>query len=172
MVSHMKRVGKIALGVGLLTAVSLSLVVFYLAGEPGDSYVQIIQSYSLSKKQLAPTLGLAGLLLLTVAGLVTWVITIYSTFRVAGPLYRFSCTLEKEIEEGPLPVDKIRTTDLLQQEHQLLAEGVKNLQDHYDAMSELVDLAQFQLDLPDPNLGGGLNKTLSELKNLDRRVHL
>ncbi|NGZ28517.1 MAG: hypothetical protein G8345_16710 [Magnetococcales bacterium] len=172
MVNRLMRVGQISLGLGVVAVVCILLAAHFLTWEQGKSYLETIQSLSFSKRHLLPTLLLAGLVILALAGIITWMVTLYSTFRVAGPLYRFSRNLEKQIAEGPLPMDKIRDGDLLQEEYTLLAESAEMLQAYYDAMSELVDLARVQLDLPDPNLGGGLSMTIARLRELDQMAKL
>ncbi|MEO5377826.1 MAG: hypothetical protein H7832_08625 [Magnetococcus sp. DMHC-6] len=132
--------------------------------------MDVVQHYALSRRNLIPSLLISGLILILIVGLITSAIAIYSTFRVAGPLYHFTRDLERQIEEGPLPVERIREGDLLQKECFHLARSAEHLQAYYDAMSELIDLAWMQLTLQDPNMGGGLQKNLDRLRELERLV--
>lgn len=172
MVHRLMRVGQISLGLGAVAVICIFLASSFLTWDQGKTYFETVQTLSFSKRHLLPTLLLAGLCILAIAGVITWIITLYSTFRVAGPLYRFSRNLERQIAEGPLPMDKIRDGDLLQEEYVILAESAERLQAYYDAMSELVDLARVQLDLPDPNLGGGMSMTIARLRELDQLAKL
>ncbi|MBF0156299.1 MAG: hypothetical protein HQL57_03835 [Magnetococcales bacterium] len=169
---HLRRVGTIALVVGLLAVTALFVAVMLVGHDGGGTYGEIFQAHSLSRRQLGPVLLLAGLGLVAISALVTWLVVVYSSFRVAGPLHHFATSLEQEMILGPMPVERIRQEDLLQEEYWQFAVGAERLQAHYDAMSELVDLARVQLELAEPNMGDGLTKTLLRLKELERLVHL
>lgn len=172
MVFHLRQAARIALTTGALTLLCLGGAILHLFGGEPQSYGQVLQSFALGQRHLIPALLLSGLLLVAVAGMLMGIISLYSTFRVAGPLFRFSRCIQRQIQEGPLPMAALRDGDLLQEEYHLLAGCAENLQAYYDAMSELVDLAQVQLELPDPDLGGGLTATLTRLKELERLVRL
>lgn len=172
MVFHLRHVSRIALSTGAIALLCLAGTILYLFGGEPQSYGQTLHKFALGQRHLQPVLIITGLLLIGVVGVLTGLIALYSTFRVAGPLFRFSRCIERQIQEGPLPMQSLRDGDLLQDEYRLLASSAENLQAYYDAMSELADLAQAQLDLPDPNLGGGLSATLNRMKELERLVQL
>ena len=83
-------------------------MVVLLAGSPGVSYLQNVQSLAMTHRQLPMVMLAGGLTLAAGTGLTTWLITLYSSFRVAGPLYRFSRNLELGIETGRVPRIRIR----------------------------------------------------------------
>lgn len=173
-VLHFRTVGKISLYTGLVTAICLFFTVYYLAGSgaQGKDYSEIFSAYALTKKQLGTTMFISGMILVTITGVITWIIVLYSTFRVAGPLHWFSKNLDEQIMSGPVPVNKKRSGNRLHEEHLRFSGGASRLQLHYDAMSEWVDLAKVQLQLPETNLGGGLTETIKKLQELDRLVKL
>ncbi|MBF0161299.1 MAG: hypothetical protein HQL88_03335 [Magnetococcales bacterium] len=172
LIGHFRTVGKISLYVALLTALCLLVAVYYLAGTEGGSYLAIFDAHTLTKKQLLPALLIAGAVLVVVAGVITWMVVLYSTIRVAGPLYPLSRSLEGLILDGSAPVRSRRQEDALSEEYMLFAGGAKRVQYHYDSLHEMVELALAQLELPEPDLGAGLTQTINKLRELDRLVQL
>ncbi|MBF0126234.1 MAG: hypothetical protein HQM02_03390 [Magnetococcales bacterium] len=172
MVWRLQQVGKIALATGVIAGGCLLAMVFYLSGDGGDSYQEILSAYAMTRRHLGPALLLSGLALTTLIGLMTWMIALYSTYRVAGPVHRFSLNLKRQILEGPLPVEAFREGDFLQAEHLHYSAAANRLQYHYDSLSELTDLALAEQELPDPDLGGGLTATMRQMQALDRHVKL
>lgn len=169
---RLRQVAKIALLTSAAAAICLLAVIYYLVGADKTTYQEIFSSYTMTRRHLAPTLLLSGLALTMLIGLMTWLIALYSTFRVAGPVHRFSLNLKRQILEGPIPVEAFRQGDFLQVEHLHFSAAASRLQYHYDTISELTDLALAQLELDDPNVGGGLTTVLQRLKELDQLVKL
>ncbi|MBF0135657.1 MAG: hypothetical protein H7833_13780 [Magnetococcus sp. DMHC-1] len=164
---HLKLVARIALFVGLAAAACFFVVAFFMMARDGKTYQDIFFANFQSRQQLAPALLFAGMILAAWAGIVTWVVALYSTFRVAGPVHHFATGLRELIRNGPQPISKMRAEDWLQEEHYHFSAAAKRLQYHYDMMSELVDLARVQVEIPEPNLGHGLTKTIQQLKELE-----
>ncbi|MBF0427467.1 MAG: hypothetical protein HQL94_00980 [Magnetococcales bacterium] len=169
---RLQQVAKIALITGAVALLCLTATLYYLAGDRGTNYQEILSAYSMTKRQLVPALLLSGFVLITLTSLITWMIALYSTYRIAGPLHRFGLNLKRQIQEGPLPVEAFREGDWLQEEHLHFSAAASRLQYHYDSMSELTDLAMAELQLVEPDLGGGLTTTLQQLKELDHFVKL
>ncbi|MEO5331412.1 MAG: hypothetical protein H7839_05260 [Magnetococcus sp. YQC-5] len=169
---RLRQVAKIALLTGGLAAVCLFVTIYYLVGKEGGNYQEIMSGYAMTRRHLAPALLVAGCVLIMLTGLMTWMIALYSTFRVAGPIYRFSLNLKRQIHEGPIPLEQLREGDFLQVEHLHFSAATSRLQYHYDTLSELTDLGMAQLQLPDPDLGGGLMATRHRLQEVERLVKL
>jgi hypothetical protein len=91
---HLKLVAKISLAVGALSVLVLLVVLTVITGPTGQSYGAIIRAHSLTRQHLGAAMLVAGLLLVALTGLITWLIVFYSSFRVAGPLYRFTQNLK------------------------------------------------------------------------------
>ncbi len=169
---RLRQVAKLALLTGSLAGVCLLITIFYLSGKEGSSYLDIMSGYMMTRRHLVPVLLVSGLTLTVLTAVITWIIALYSTFRVAGPIYRFSLNLKRQIQDGPVSVDSFREGDLLQVEHFHFSAAASRLQYHYDSINELTNLAHAQLALSDPNLGGGLTTTLQRLQELERLVEL
>ncbi len=110
-ISRLQLVSRIAGLTGLLALLVLGAVVWWLNDAGGDSYVEVIRAHVLTRRQLGPALLVAGLCLLASVALITWLFTLYGSFRIAGPLYRFTCNLRQAEHEPPL---RIRRNDSLQ----------------------------------------------------------
>lgn len=175
-IAHFRTVGRISIYTGFIMAACLVVTIYYLAGSTGAGeergYAEIFSAHALTKKHLAPALILSGMILVAITSVITWVIVFYSTYRVAGPLYPLSKSLNDLIVEGPVSVRNRRKTDCLGDEHLRFSGGASRLQFHYDSMNELVDLALVQLELTEADFEGGLTKTVEQLQELDRLVTL
>ncbi len=166
---HLKMVAKIALSVSALACAGLLSVLFLLTDQRGESYGQIIGGYSLASQNLGPALLVFGLAMLAFAGVVTWVIALYSSFRIAGPLYRFAQNLELEIEHGPAAPVAIRRRDQLQREWREFDASMAVLHSHFsDLRQALAQAEQAGAEL-DP---GSLRQAVARLKDIERRVKL
>ena len=166
---QIKMVASIALLVGLLSLVVLTWMLFHLAPRGQASYLDAIASTSLSYAYLLPAMVAAGLLIVAVTGLVTWLIALYSSFRVAGPLYRLARNLEDAMARGPISAIPIRRSDKLQTEAHQFEQAVGALHAHYVEMRQAIDLAEEAARRADrPALAAALDA----LKQIERRASL
>ena len=125
-----KRIANISLWISLISTAGIFFIAIYI-DIPNTGYLENISSLAASSKNLDLLLLLTGLLIVVLAATTTWFITLYSSFRVVGPLYRFSRNLEVSASEGTVPLMRIRNTDYLQEECQLLRESVVSLYSYY-----------------------------------------
>lgn len=169
---HLKLAGKVSLGIAAAAAAGLALVVVALVGHAGNSYRQAIGAYGLARENLAPALLLFGLAMVALAGIATWLITLYASFRFAGPLYRFSRNLELVTEQGPAarPVP-LRGSDDLQHECEVFRVSVATLNRHYDELRLLAQQAQLEAGFAAAD-GEPLHQALARLREAERRVRL
>lgn len=148
MLLHLGWVARISLWIGGCAGLGLSVVLYLLSHTTatGQDYGGLIQAYSLAQYRLGPTILIGGLFLLAFTALLTGLIALYSSFRVAGPLFRLSRNLESAISQGPLKPVSIRDSDELHQEADLLAHALSNLASHYDALQREIDQALTEMD--------------------------
>lgn len=144
--SHLRWVAKIALSVGALAATGLAIVLYALTDTSGASYHQLIQSHSVAQQYLGPTLLIGGCFLLAFTAVITWLIALYSSLRIAGPLFRFSRNLETSIAQGPTRPIPIREDDELQRETRQLADAIAAVSDHYAGLRNEIDRILRKLD--------------------------
>ena len=169
---HLKLAGKISLAIAAAAAVGLLLVVVLIAGRGGDSYRQAVAAYGVARENLAPALLVFGLAMAAVAGIATWLVTLYGTFRFAGPVYRFSRNLELVIDQGtkaqPLP---LRGDDELQRECQVFRAAVAGLDGHYRELRTLLEEVErgVAAGSADPVQ---LRQAIARLKEAESRVRL
>ena len=163
----LKLVSRFALYTSLVAVVLLVLSVLFLTDQAGTSYAEIIYAHSLSQKHLKPVLLISGLCLLSFVAFITWLFTIYSTFRIAGPLYRFSRNLE-QAAEGVAPIG-VRSDDALQEVSEQLKQSVTSLHNHYHVIDKQINELLYQIDIKDSH---ELNQNLAKLRSLINKARL
>ena len=169
---HAKWVAKIALSVAAVAWIGLLLAIFLVTDENGTDYAHIISSNSLTRQSLGPAILVFGLVMVVVASISTWLIALYSSFRIAGPLFRFSQNL-KVIIENPFAVPMaIRNTDMFQREWHKFDASQARLREHYGYLRENLDQCEQSLrDGVEPDTVA-LQQALSGLQEVERRVQL
>lgn len=165
---HIKTIGAVALVVGALSFAALLFPLTFINNDAGSTYWSVIKSGSVTRQSLASVMLLAGLLLISAAAIVTWLIALYASFRIAGPLFRFSRNMEILIDSGDVTLTPIRKEDQLHEEAWLFVQTFNRLQQHYREIGITVDKALAQIDSGD----SGFTKSLKELRELDSHVRL
>lgn len=169
--SPLRLVARLALSVGAIATAGLVVTLSLLNNSSGVSYEELIQSHSVTQTYLRPILLISGCFLVAFVAVCTWLITLYSSFRVAGPLFRFSRNLETAIALGPRKPIPIREGDSLQQDAALLASSLAALEAHYTKLHEEVTEAITQIK------DGKVDQTqlqmmTAKLKQLIVRIHV
>ncbi|MDH5444207.1 MAG: hypothetical protein OEY52_01550 [Gammaproteobacteria bacterium] len=163
----LKLVSRFALYTSIVAVVMLVLSVLFLTDKMGTSYAEIIYAHSFTQKHLKPVLLISGLCLLSFIAFITWLFTIYSTFRIAGPLYRFSRNLEQAAEGIP-PIG-VRKDDALQDVSDQLKQSVGSLHNHYRAIDKQINELLYQIDIKDES---SLDNNLAKLKELLEKARI
>jgi len=172
LVFRLNLVGKVALMVGAVACAGLVLVLLFITDKSGTSYGEIVRSNNFTRNSLGPAMLVAGLILVAFSAVITWLVSLYSSFRIAGPLFRFARNLEAMIEKGPSTPVPIRRKDRLQLEGQQFARSIASLQAHYGAVREVADRAAAQLESNDNGVKEMFPAEITKLKELDRHVLL
>lgn len=165
---YLKTIGIVALAAGGLSFATLILVLLFIGDNAGSSYWDVVRTGNITRQSLGSAMLLAGLFLVSATAAITWLVSLYASFRIAGPLFRFSRNLEKLISSGAATPTPIRKEDLLQEETRRFARSVEQLQGHYREIGAAADHALAQID----SGGHGLVQSLAKLRELDRRVRL
>jgi hypothetical protein len=168
----LKRAAKIGLGVSAAACVGLLVVLFALPEETGTSYASIVAANSLASRNLGPALLVYGLAMIAFAGAFTWVVSLYGSFRVAGPIYRFEQNLKRELERAATPPVPIRRTDELQPEWREFRAGVMALRDVYTELSTALTEAGRAAPAGGTIDGPALAAATGRLKQVANRVRL
>jgi len=162
-------ISKIALGATLAAIVVLVSAMLFFSDEKGMDYLQLMQFRSVTQENLGSLLAIAGLFLLVCIGALSWVLALYGSFRVAGPLYRLSRNLEQASISTELP--GVRQGDCFQDVSHQLHQAVDMVHEHYACMGQqfnmLEELFESRAEKP-----GELEAMLVRLKENVHRVRL
>lgn len=168
---HLKRVAGIALSVSAAACAGVLVVLMLVTDDQGTSYGQIISTYNLTGQYLDWSLLVFGLAMVAFAGVTTWLISLYSSFRIAGPLYRFSRSLETGIEQWPAVLPPIRHGDQLHEEWQALSVSLSAVRGHYDDLQRALEENE-RLLRAGPAGDASLSQAIATLQAIERRVRL
>lgn len=138
-------VGRVGLGVTVMVGLVLIAVMASLDRIDGSGYVQVLGSLAAGRENLLPALCLSGAILLAVAGLLTWLVARYVSFRVAGPLYRFMCNVDAA-RTGLGATHDLRRGDLLQQESRKLLDAIASVDAYQIELHALANRAARAVD--------------------------
>ncbi len=166
---HLKLVAKVGVAVAALAALALVMVVLLITNGAGDSYDAVIRSNSLTREHLGIAMLVAGLVLVVVAGLITWLIALYSSFRVAGPLYRFSQNLKLANTRDAVELTALRRGDALTAQAAGIQQAVAALHQHQADLDAAVKDAANALST---GRAEQYAAALARLKMLDDKVRL
>lgn len=166
---HLKLVGKVALIVGAIAFGGLLALLLLISDSSGDAYWEVVKSRSITQQSLGPSMVLAGCFLVGAAAIVTWVISLYASFRVAGPLFRFARNIETLMQTGSASIIPIRQKDELQDEARELHDAVDRLRGHYREVGGATDTALAAIDGGDAGVRD-LVQSIATLQELDRHV--
>lgn len=165
---HLRLIAKISLAVAI--SATLALVAgLTLVGAGADSYSALIRSHSLTGEYLGPAMLLAGLMLVAIAGVATWMIALYSSHRIAGPLYRFSQNLKLAAASDAAPMLELRKGDALLAQAANVKLAVAGLREHYAALRGAAGQARAALAAGD---AANYAEAVKRLKALDDKVRI
>jgi len=164
---HYKLIAKVTLFTSLSAALILLILLFAISTEGEGSYIDIIQAHTVTRLQLGSSILIAALLVLITVGISVWLISLYSSFRIAGPLYRLIQNLQAAMTFGQQ--NRIRHDDALQNVAQELHETIEHLEKHYRHLHSEVDEIITKLGKHDVEAA---NASLKRLKAIEAKVQL
>jgi hypothetical protein len=166
-------VAKVGLSVGVSGLVGVLFVLWVIGDRSANGYGEIISAVGTVKHALAPAIWLFGLVMVSIAGLTTWLFALYASFRVAGPLFRIARDIEEQIKNSGAKPIPIRATDQLQVEWGGFEAGVSGLRTHREALGQAVNTLQQWMDDPNLKADVALGQTsLTQLSKVEQRVAL
>lgn len=166
---HLKLVAKVGLCLSVLSVLTICAVLLVLGGASGESYEALVRSNSQMRQHLNEAMLLGGLALVAVTGLVTWLIVLYSSFRIAGPLFRLSQNLKLANESDSLKLIDLRQGDALNKQADDIKQAVSALRQHRVEITQRVDEALLALEA---GHGTHYAEAIARLKVLDEKVRL
>lgn len=147
---QLKVTARMALTISIIASLILLMTLYFLfRDQHPENYFNMIQTYIRTQDQLVPAMLIGGAMIILIAGLITWFILLYSSARVAGPLFRFTRNVEMQINEGPVQTVKLRKGDYLQDLSDKLSEAAGGLSESYAQQMEVVDELYKNLDSTD-----------------------
>jgi hypothetical protein len=166
-------VAKVGLSVGISGLVGVLFVLWIIGDRAANGYGEVISATGTLKHALAPAIWLFGLAMLSIAGVTTWLFSLYASFRVAGPLFRIARDIEEQIKHSGAKPIPIRTTDKLQAEWVSFEAGVAGLRAHREQMGLSLNTLQQWSDDPHTNTDLALAQSaLARLSEVEQRVTL
>jgi len=167
---HLSLVARIALGTAVLAVSALLLMLLVVVDQNGATYAELVRAQRITQQNLGPAFLVAGLFVASATGIITWLICLYSSFRVAGPLFRFTRNLELASDTVELP--SIRNEDCLHELSEQLQDSVRQLHAHYDEIEQLSDQALALIEREGETSRSELGFILKQLRERDERVRL
>ncbi len=168
-----RLVARIGASVAAVSLLGLVLVLLLVSDNDAATYGEIIGAYGLARQNLGPAMAIFGLTAATLAGVSAWLFSLYASFRIAGPLYRISRNLERQIELGPVATVPIRTGDVLQDEWKAFDASVAALRlQHVDLQLALLALEREPLPYCAGSAPALLEVASTKLSKVEKRVHL
>jgi hypothetical protein len=169
---RVRWVANVALSVAAIASATLLLAVFLVTDDSGADYAHIVLTHSLTRQSLGPAIVVFGLLMVVVAATATWFITLYSSFRIAGPLFRLAQNLKSIIADAYAVPMAIRHTDMLQAEWNKFDASQARLREHYAALRLALDRCRQALQAGSGPDDESLRQPLAQLREVERRVQL
>jgi hypothetical protein len=166
---HLKLVAKVSVGVGAIAVLSLLISLMLISGQTDDSYLEVIRSNSITRAHLGRVMSTIGLMLVAIAGIITWLIVLYSSFRIVGPLYRFTQNLKLAGDSDSAALIGLRQGDAMQEQEENIKIAVAVLREHYTEVEAVSRQAAAALDESDAAAYAG---AVARLKALDEKVRV
>lgn len=164
--NQLKTTARVALSISVFaTLVLLTTLFFLFEDQQQGSYLSSIQAFTRSQDQLVPAMLIGGAMIMLMAGMITWFILLYSSARIAGPMYRFSRNVEMQINQGPVSTIKLRKGDYLQDLSGKLAQAAEGLNEYYADQLEVVDEVVEKLESSRELSSTEYNEFLQRLEN-------
>lgn len=166
---HLKLVAKVGLSLFVLSVLTICAVLLILGGGAGGTYEALVRSNSQIRQHLNEAMLLGGLALMAVTGFVTWLIVLYSSFRIAGPLFRLSKNLKLANESDTLQLINLRRGDALNKQADDIKNAVSTLRQHRLEITQGVDEALLALQTGHATQ---YSQAIARLTVLDEKVRL
>ena len=164
---HFKLIAKLTLITGLSAVAVLLVLLFVISSEGEGSYLDIIQAHSVTRLQLGSSMFIAALVVLITVAVSVWLIALYSSFRIAGPLYRLAKNLHTAMCFGKQ--HQIRRDDVLHDVARDVCNSVGKLEQHYRELKQVVDEL---LDIVEHGDIETANAALTRLREIESKVQL
>jgi len=139
-----------------------------LVGHDG-SYGDFIQSQVITYKNIQYMIVIAGLVLVLSGALISWLVSLYGSFKIAGPLYRFVKNLEHCQQSEKM--QSLRSDDALQDLSYKIIEAAKTSEDHSQELLYKINYYLELTSLPDDRQNRQeIIDVVQNIKDIERRA--
>ena len=113
-----------------------------------------------------------GLAMASFVGILTWLFSLYASFRIAGPLFRISRNLEQQIKHESIMPVPIRATDSLQREWTAFDASIAALRAQDEELRQALSEVEAALTNDAQADPAALVLAIARLKRVEQHVHL
>lgn len=166
-------IAKISLSISLITFAILVIVISIIMVDHTDSYEAFIQAQIISHENMPYVIGIAGLLLVFLASLISWFVSLYGSFKIAGPLYRFSHNLRENSDQ----MLALRSEDCLQDLSNKIINAAKRIESHKQELRIQIEKCQELLAVKNKHESADsqeptIRHALQELRDIENKVKI
>lgn len=160
------------LGGGLLLTILLSTLglYFYLNRPFGGNYLVAITELDRLRLAVRWAVTISVLVQLAVFSLFIFLISLFWTHKIAGPLYRLRLTFERLAGGDWTPMAKVRDGDQLQEIPSVLNEGLAVLQENAAARKKELEVLQAEIEKFPLAGGSGAAEYIRRLEKIRERL--
>lgn len=162
---------KESLSIFLIATFILTLVLFFVFAGHDGSYEDFIRSQLITQKNIQLAILIASLCLIMATTLITGLIGLYASFKVAGPLFRFSENISNVLEHKS--AYKIREGDYFQELSASMLNSIDKVEAHKQELKLYIERCSEQINNSEPDIDRDeLSKLLHHLKVVESRIKL
>jgi len=164
-------VAKVSLSVSIITFSILVIMISIIMVDNADSYDAFIQSQIITHKNMPYAIGIAGLLLVLLCSLISWFVSLYGSFKIAGPLYRFSQNLRHCHNSDKMLA--LRSDDCLQDLSHKIINAAKYTETHKrNLLLQIEQCQKILAQVKSTNRSDSLSNALQQLRNIESKAKL
>jgi len=164
-------VAKVSLSISIITFSILVIMISIIMIDSTDNYEAFIQSQIITHKNMPYAIGIAGLLLVLLSSLISWFISLYGSFKIAGPLYRFSQNLRHCHNSDKMLA--LRADDCLQDLSHKIIKAAKHTETHkHNLLLQIEQCQKLLTQVENDNRSDSLSAALQQLKSIDGKAKL
>jgi len=141
------------------------MILNFFGGQEAD-YNRIVQILWNTRNNLTMVTLTVTSILVSIIGIMTWLLCLYASFRLAGPIYRLENLLENEITDQNTSFTHLRENDLflLKLSYHSLRKAVLNQKKLKDDVNNKIDAIIIQIE------NENFSKAVVQLQDLECQI--
>ena len=135
----LRLIAKISLGLSFLAIIFLLFIAYYF-GSDEKSYSEIIYVLWQTRDNLLLSVFIVGSFMITFIAMITWVLCLYSSFRLVGPLHRLQTQLGLVTKDEDIHLTRLRHKDslLLKMSYRSARESIKKNKEEEKSINDKI----------------------------------